>query len=84
MYWHRWDRRSTFLTEVSQGVRHARCRTVRTSENKSKLAELLLVLYCCIIMFNLEPVVTGLRPQISQLWFPSYGGPPDHAPVSMI
>lgn len=46
-----------------------------TPENKSKLAELVSVLYCCIIMNNLELLVAGLRPSISQLWFPSYGGP---------
>lgn len=72
-YWQRWDRTSTFLTEVSQGVRQAWCRTACTSENKNKLTELVLVLYCCITMNNLELAVTGLRPLISQLRFPGCG-----------
>lgn len=74
MHWHRWDRRATFLAEVSQGVREARCRAVRTSENNSKLADLVLVMYWCVIMTNLEPSVSGLWPLMSKLWLLIYGG----------
>lgn len=76
--WHRGDKRSTFLAEMCQGLRQARSRTMCTSGNKSKLAELGSVLHCCIVMNYLELAVTEFRLLISQLWFPSCGGTPDH------
>lgn len=79
MHWHRWDRRATFLAEVSQGVREARCRAVRTSENNSKLADLVLVMYWCVIMTNLEPSVSGLWPLMSKLRLLINGGSPGHS-----
>lgn len=47
-------------------------------ETRVNWLNLVQYLHCCIVMNYLELAVTELRLLISQLWFPSCGGTPDH------